>query len=136
MRLFHALTAGALLIAGGSGAATAKKWENPEAELAAELEGRIPGKPVHCIPLHRVRSSRIIERTAIVYDAGTTIYVNRPANADTLDHWDTMVITPTASQLCSVDIVRLIDSSLRSTTGFVSLREFVPYKRAEARQSR
>ena len=127
MRLLHALATGALLIAGCSGASLAKS-KNPEAELAAEIEGRVPGKPVHCIPLHRVRSSRIIDRTAIVYDTGSTIYVNRPANADTLDRWDTMVITPFASQLCKIDSVRLIDSSLRTTTGFLVLGEFVPYK--------
>jgi hypothetical protein len=130
MRFLHALAAGALVLSGCGGAALARE-RNPEAELAAELEGRVAGEPVNCISLHRIRSSRIIERTAIVYDAGDTIYVNRPANADTLDRFDTMVITPTASQLCRIDSVRLIDSGLRTTTGFLALGKFVPYKRIE-----
>lgn len=103
---------------------------SPEAELAKELEGRVPGKPVSCINLSNVRSSRIIDRTAIVYDAGNVIYVNRPrGGADQLDRWDTLVTRLWSSQLCRPDIVRLYDSGSRFETGSVSLGDFVPYRR-------
>jgi hypothetical protein len=105
----------------------------PEAELAKTLEGRTAGKPVNCISLNRVRGSRIIDDTAIVYDAGGTLYVNRPrSGAESLDRWDTLVTRLHSNRLCSIDVVRLYDSSSRMETGFVLLGDFVPYRRDAA----
>ena len=103
-----------------------------EAKLAKILEGRVAGEPVDCIFLHRVRDTRIIDRTAIVYDGGSTIWVNRPRiGADRLDRDDIMVTRPTNSQLCSVDTVQLRERSQLFWNGFVGLGEFVPYTRAK-----
>ena len=105
-----------------------------EAKLAKLLEGRVAGEPQDCIYLPRVRSSRIISGTAIVYDAGSTIYVNRPRNgAYTLDDDDIMVTDVHGSTLCSIDIVRLHDRSSFFYDGFVGLDEFVPYKKVASR---
>ncbi|HEU0097216.1 MAG TPA: hypothetical protein VFQ67_00445 [Allosphingosinicella sp.] len=103
-----------------------------ERELARELEGRVAGEPVDCIDLHRVRSSRIIDRTAIVYDAGRTIYVNRPRSGEnSLRNWDTMVVRPFGSRLCRVDTVHMVSPGSRMLGGIVLLGDFVPYKRVE-----
>lgn len=103
-----------------------------EAELARALEGRVAGDPVDCIGLHRVRSSRIIDGTAIVFDAGGTLYVNRPrSGADSLDDWDVMVTRPTGSRLCRVDVVQTYAPGSRMLSGIVFLGDFVPYKRVE-----
>ena len=127
MRKLLPLILGGALLATGSAQAAPR---DPQAQLARELEGRVAGEPVDCIDLHRVRSSRIIENTAIVYDAGSTVYVNRPrSGADSLDRWDTMVVRPFGSRLCSVDTIRMIDPSSRMLTGIVFLGEFVPYRR-------
>jgi hypothetical protein len=105
-----------------------------EAELAREIEGRVAGEPIRCLPFHRIGSSRIIDDTAIVYDTGSTIYVNRPrAGRESLDRWDTLVIRAFGSQLCSSDVVHLYDSSSRMQTGFVFLGEFVPYRKPKGR---
>jgi hypothetical protein len=125
MRFAAILSAGALILT--SSAAAFAKPDNPEAELAKALEGRVAGKPVDCISIHNIRGTRIIDRTAIVYDTGRTIYVNRPSGARTLDKWDVMVNKPFGSQLCRIDNVNLIDSTTRMTSGFVLLNEFVPY---------
>ena len=102
----------------------------PEAQLARVIENRVAGEPVHCVPLHSIRSSRIIDRTAIVYDAGSTIYVNRPrAGQESLDSWDVLVTRPFSSQLCSIDVVHLYDSGSRMQTGLVFLGDFVPYRK-------
>ena len=100
-----------------------------EAKLAKLLEGREAGKPVDCINIRTTRSSRIIDKTAIVYDAGSVIYVNRPANPEHLDDNDVLVTTLHSSNLCSVDIVRTRESSMLFPTGFVSLEKFVPYRK-------
>jgi hypothetical protein len=131
MRLIHSLAAAALLLT-GSVPAMARPLSG-EAALAKEIEGRVPGKPVRCIPLLSIRSSRIIDRTAIVYDAGRTIYVNRPVGgASSLNNSDILVSRPTSSSLCNLDIIRLADQSSRMPKGSVSLGDFVPYKKAES----
>ena len=128
MRSFGPLIPGALLLA--SGTLLAAPRLTPEAEMARALEGRVAGEPVDCIFLRNVRSSRIIDDTAILYDAGGTIYVNRPrAGGESLDRWDTLVTRTHSSQLCRVDVVHLYDSASRMQTGIVFLGDFVPYRR-------
>lgn len=106
---------------------------DPEQRLARELEGRVAGAPVDCINLRQVRSSRIIDRTAIIYDAGGTLYVNRPrSGAEQLDRSDALVTRLHDNRLCSIDTVRLYDTASRFETGFVFLSEFVPYRRPKA----
>ena len=105
-----------------------------EAKLAKLLEGRVAGEPQDCVYLPRIRGSRIIDRTAIVYDAGSTIYVNRPdSGASTLDDDDIMVTDVHGSSLCRIDIVRLHDRSSFFYDGFVGLGDFVPYTKLAAR---
>jgi hypothetical protein len=126
----------ASLLLGSAGAAVAKPKLDPEARLAKALDGRVAGEPVDCIQLSRVNSTQIIDRTAIIYDAGSTLYVNRPrAGLESLDRWDTLVTKSFSSQLCSVDVVRLFDTGSRMETGAVFLGEFVPYRRVRTAHS-
>ncbi|MFY8195622.1 MAG: hypothetical protein ACOVKV_11115, partial [Novosphingobium sp.] len=81
----------------------------------------------------RVINTRIYDKTAIVYDAGNTLWVNRPdAGAATLSDNDIMVTTPFGSQLCSVDIVRMVDRNAGFWRGSIGLGQFVPYKKVKA----
>lgn len=106
--------------------------DKAERKLAQALEGRVAGEPVDCIDLHRIRSSRIIDRTAIVYDAGGTLYVNRPrSGARSLRDWDVMVSKPFGSRLCRVDTIQMYSPGSNMLSGIVFLGDFVPYKRAE-----
>jgi hypothetical protein len=63
----------------------------PDQELAKIVKDRVPGKPVNCINLTQIRSTTIIDRTAIVYDMGGTIYVNRPPYPQSLDDDDILI---------------------------------------------
>jgi hypothetical protein len=127
MRKLLPLIAASLLI---GGPALAAEPIDREAELERMLRGRVAGEPVDCIDLRRVQSSRIVPDTAIVYDSGGVIYVNRPRNgADELNRWDAMVTRTPSSRLCSVDIVRMVDQSSQMMTGIVMLGDFVPYRR-------
>lgn len=128
MRKFAlALAAGAVLLTGPAMAAKPKL--TGEEQLAKILDGRVPGKPVDCISLFDSRDQQVIDKTAIVYGNGSTIYVNRPSNARDLDRDDIMVSDIHTSQLCRMDIVRTHDRSGFFYTGFVGLEQFVPYKR-------
>jgi hypothetical protein len=129
MRKLLPLLAASMLI---GGAALAKPVDH-EAELARRLAGRVAGDPVQCIDLHRIRSSQVINDTAIVWDAGGVVYVNRPVNgADSLDDGDTMVLRLPTTQLCNVDTVTMVDRVSGMLTGVVFLGDFIPYRR-EAR---
>ena len=129
--LIPALIAAAAVAA--APAATAREKLDPEAELAKLLEGRVAGEPQNCIPLSTARSSQIIDKTAIVYKVGSTYWVNRPkGGAESLDDDDILVTKTTGNQLCNIDTVELRDSSSRMYAGFVSLGDFVPYRRVEA----
>ncbi len=117
-------------------AADARPRLSPEAKLAKMLDGRVAGKPQDCIFMPSIRGSRVIDRTAIVYDAGGTLWVNRPrTGAESLDDSDILVtnLRGGGSSLCSVDIVQLRDQTSHFYSGFVGLGEFVPYKRVAAK---
>ncbi|WP_421852125.1 hypothetical protein [Novosphingobium sp.] len=127
-KLGFAAAAGALMLAGT--AVDARPRLTGEEQLAKLLEGRVAGKPVDCITLPNVQSSSVIDKTAIVYGSGSTIYVQRPkTGAETLDSNDILVTQLTTSQLCSIDTVQLRDRNGGFWRGFVGLDKFVPYTR-------
>ena len=124
------LAAAALAAAPG---AAAKEKLAPEQQLAKLLDGRVAGEPKDCISLPTIDSSQIIDKTAIVYRQGATLWVNTPrSGAESLDDDDVLVTKPTGSQLCSIDTVQLHDRSSHFWRGFVSLGEFVPYRKVKA----
>ena len=108
----------------------AKPRLTPQQELDKLLEGRVAGKPVNCISHFETRDMRVLDKTAIVYGRGNVIYVNTPKNAAHLDDDDIMVTKTSTSQLCDLDIVQTIDRGGHFPTGFISLGEFVPYRKA------
>ena len=129
MGKFVSLLAGATLLAAVPALAAPRL--SPEAQLAQAVEGRVAGEPVNCISLRGAGSSQIIENSAIVYRSGGTLYVNRPrAGADSLSNWDALLTRTFGSQLCSGDVVQMIDPSTGHMRGLVFLGDFVPYKRA------
>ena len=130
-RLALVLAAGAALLS--APALQARDKLSGEEKLSMILDGREAGKPLDCIPLTASRESRIIDRTAIVYDAGSVIYVNRPAHPKSLDDDAIMVTEPHAGQLCRLDTVRLHDRSGFWYRGFVGLEQFVPYRKVAVR---
>jgi len=124
-RSFFILLSGALL----AGTAAQAKQPTPDEQLARAIEGRVAGKPKDCLSQRDIRSSRIIDRKAIIYEtSGGTIYVNIPDSGAASLRRDYVLVTNTHSdQLCSVDIVRLFDSGSRMPAGSVGLGKFVPY---------
>ena len=111
----------------------AKPRLTPEQRLDKLLEGREAGRPQSCISQFDTRDMEVLDKTAIVYRSGGTVWVNRPANAEDLDSDDILVTHPTGSQFCRLDIVNTVDRTGHFTTGFISLGDFVPYKRVAAR---
>jgi len=101
---------------------------DPETRIAKALEGRVAGKPVDCIQQHWIESSEIFEKTAILYKVGRTWYLNRPASGrEFLDRDDVLVTNTHSSNLCSIDVVRLLDPGMLFPSGSLGLGRFVPY---------
>lgn len=143
-RKFLPLIAAALAIAGVAAPADAQRSSREarrearaargEAELARLLQDRVAGAPVDCIDLRRIRSSHTIDHTALVFDAGGTIYVNRPrGGAEALNRFDGQITRPFNSRLCSVDHVIAYDFTSGLYAGNIFLGEFVPYRRVRDR---
>lgn len=124
-----AALAGGALAALAAPTVNARERLTPEQELAKIIKDRVPGKPVSCINLTEIRSTTIIDKTAIVYDMGGTIYVNRPPYPQSLDDDDVLITKTWGSQLCNVDIVQLATRGGAGMwwRGSVGLGEFVPY---------
>lgn len=130
---FGAIVSAAAL-AVSAGAISAKPRLSGEEQLAKLTAGRVAGTPVSCISQSDRDDVQIIDKTAIVYGSGRTIYVNRPRNASDVDSDDIMVTRLHSSQLCKLDSVRLHDRATQSYSGFIMLGDFVPYRRVESAQ--
>ena len=113
--------------------AVAAHRDTPDVQLQKVLDGRVAGKPVNCISLSDANSSQIINGKAIIYRVGGRLYVNEPqSGAASLRDDDILVTRTFGSQLCSIDMVRLVDRASRYPRGFVSLGKFVPYTKPKA----
>lgn len=124
------LAIGSLALTGAM--AQAKPRLTPQQELDKRLEGRVPGKPVDCIYMPTVSGSQVFDKTAIVYDSGRTLYVQKPRTGlESLRSDDILVTRLTGSQLCAIDTVQLRDRTSGFWRGFVGLDKFIPYTKPD-----
>jgi hypothetical protein len=131
MKTFTAALAIAALALAGSAAHAKTTAEKGEERLAKMLEGRVAGEPRNCITSFQSRDVQVIDETALVYDAGKTVWVARPRDPKMLDKFDVLVMERHGSQICANDTMRTIDPTSGFTTGVVFLDDFVPYTRTE-----
>lgn len=122
-----ALAATTLALASGCATTSGGALEG-EARLAEMIQGKTAGEGQSCIPAAISSRLTVIDETAVVYDAGETVWVARPQNPRSLDDRDVLVIERTSGQLCKQDIVRTIDRTLGYSTGAVFLGDWIPYR--------
>lgn len=121
---------GSLLLAP---AVQAKHRRSGAEQLADMLRGRSAGKPQRCISTFVDNNLKIISGTAIVYDDGRTIWVNRTRDPASLDDDDILVIRRTGSDLCRLDNVRTVSRGTGTLRAIVMLEDFVPYRKPPRR---
>ena len=104
------------------------------AELAKLLDGRVAGEPERCVRTYPSRNINIIEGTALVIDTGNTVWVNYTQDPERLDEDDALLIRKfgSSSQLCRLDNVTTFDRFNGFYTGNIFLKDFVPYRKADA----
>ncbi len=95
------VTAAGLLLTGGTAASSAKKEPAPV---------RAVGEPVSCVNLSQIRSTKVIDNSTIDFHmAGKKIYRNSlPQSCPGLKFENRFSYRTSISQLCSVDIVRVL----------------------------
>jgi hypothetical protein len=121
------MAAGSVL---ASPAVGARERISGQDKLAKMLEGRVAGEPTNCIRTFPSSNLTIIDGTALVYRQGSTLWVNVPADAKSLNDRDAILTRPHGNQLCSTDIVTTFEPSVGFYTGNIFLGKFVPYRKA------
>ena len=128
--LVPAILAASALAAGIPAAAANDAAAQGEAKLAKILDGRVAGKPVQCLTSFQRREMQVVDRTALVFRDGDTLYVNRPDGVSFLTWSDVPVFKLWTSDLCAMDIAQLRDRSTGMPGASMVMREFVPYRKA------
>lgn len=127
-----------LLIAAASAAllaacstAPAEQTRSPQAsrELADALAGRFAGPPQRCITAYRTTKIQTIDDFTILYDQGSTIYVQNPRGGcpGIGNGNDILVTRQTTNQLCDGEIAHTVDLTSRVERGGCVFGPFVPY---------
>ena len=133
MRKTIPLILATLALAAPAAPLAAREKLTGEQELAKKLEGRVAGKPQSCIDHTATQTMEVIDKTAIVFGWGDTIWVNRPRNAAELDSDNVLVHKSTQSEWCRLDIVNALDRPGMWFRGTVDLADFIPYTRVKAK---
>ena len=133
-RTFSFVAAGmAALVLGSCSTAPAEQARSPRAaqELADALAGRVAGPPQRCITTYRTTKVTPIDDFTILYDQGSTIYVQNPRGGcpGVGSGSDILVTRQTTNQLCDGEIAQTVDLTSRVERGGCVFGPFVPYTR-------
>jgi hypothetical protein len=111
-------------------AASARRDVADSAELADALKDKIPGKPVSCINLRDIRSTKTIGDKTLIYDVSSKlVYRNDPVGGCPASAPGRTLISRTPSnQLCRGDILRVVDLTAGFEAGSCGLGDFTPYR--------
>ena len=94
------------------------------------LEYTAAGKPVACVRLNRIGSTRIVDETAVIYKQSSRLwYVNQPdgGRCALLKPRRTLITRTSSGQLCGNDLVTIAEPGSPITYGACGLGQFVPY---------
>ncbi|MDP9421624.1 MAG: hypothetical protein M3Q19_02105 [Pseudomonadota bacterium] len=113
--------------------APAQESRSPAAarELANALAGRVAGPPRRCITTYRATKVTPIDDFTILYDQGSTIYVQNPRGGcpGIGSGSDILVTRQTTNQLCDGEIAQTVDLTSRVERGGCVFGPFVPYSK-------
>ena len=126
--------AASLIIIGRAHAAEPQAGVPLSDKAQKALEKFEPAGTASCIPLSQVRSSRIIDQTAIIYEISSKKwYVNQPAGGKctSLKPDRSLVTRMTTGNLCSLDLVRVVDLPSPFDFGACPLGEFTEYRKKQ-----
>lgn len=124
----------AAFMLGSCSTAPADQTRSPRAaqELADALAGRVAGPPQRCITTYRTTKVHPIDDWTIIYDQGSTVYVQNPRGGcpGIGSGSDILVTRQTTNQLCDGEIARTVDLTSRVERGGCVFGPFVPYTKS------
>ena len=71
----------------------------------------------------------LIDETALVYDAGSTVYVNYTRDPESLDDHDYLVLRNPTPSICRTTQITTRDRGSNTFSGVIFLTDFIPYER-------
>ena len=105
--------------------------ERSDAAFAETVEGRVAGEARSCISVFHQNRLRVVDHVGLTYRQGSTLWVARARNPDSLGTWDIPIIERFGSSLCKHDVTRTIDRSSGIFSGVVFLEDWVPYREVD-----
>jgi hypothetical protein len=132
VRNLSVLTATAAALLAACSTAPAEQSRSPAAarELADALAGRVAGPPQRCITSYRTTKVKAIDDFTILYDQGSTVYVQNPrGGCPGVGSGRDILVTRQigTSQICDGEIARTVDLTSRVERGGCVFGPFVPY---------
>jgi len=130
-----AATAAALLVACSTAPVEQARSPQAEQELAEALAGRVAGPPQRCIDSYRTTKVHPIDDWTIIYDQGSTIYVQNPkGGCPGIGRGSDILVTTQigTAQLCENEIARTVDLTSRVEGGGCVFGPFTPYTKPKA----
>ena len=128
------MTAAVAALLAACSTAPAQQTRSPQAsnELAEALAGRVAGPPQRCISTYRTTKVQPIDDFTILYDQGSTIYVQNPRGGcpGVGSGSDVLVTRQTSTNLCDGEIAQTVDLTSRVSRGGCVFGPFVPYIKA------
>ena len=125
------MTAAVVALLAACSTAPAQQTRSPQAssELAEALAGRVPGPAQRCISTYRTTKVQPIDDFTILYDQGSTIYVQNPRGGcpGVGSGSDVLVTRQTSTNLCDGEIAQTVDLTSRVSRGGCVFGPFVPY---------
>ncbi len=102
-----------------------------EVSLGEALAGRSEGRPVNCVRSQDVRNTRSAGGNTILFDGpGGMIYVNRASGScPRIQPWHAIRRRSISTNMCSGELIRVVDPQTGVEYGGCSLGEFVPWRR-------
>jgi hypothetical protein len=134
MRVISALVASSLLASCSAGfgpgpTRTAAK----QREYEQLLLGKVPGKPMSCLPRYRATDMRPIDDNTILFrDGASRTYVNHPqgsCNGLASGHYTLVTRQVGSSDPCRGDIAQVVDLTSGMMVGTCVWGDFIPYTR-------
>ena len=129
MRCMSLLLLTATLGACAAGPEPARTAE-AESHLNSLIAGKVPSKPLSCLPHYRANDMVVIDDGTVVFKNGRTVYRNdfQGGSCAQLGRGHYALVTRTSGGgLCRGDIAEVRDLSAGITVGSCVLGDFVPY---------
>jgi hypothetical protein len=104
-----------------------------QAELAQLLGGKVPQRPVSCLPHYSAYDMRSIDETTVAFRDGArrTYLMHLSPGCNNLGTGNVALLTRQVGSpnMCTGDIVRAVDTLARMTVGSCTIADITPFVR-------